>query len=381
MPRAGICLNDGSWGGHIIEYNDVYDTVRETADHGPFNSWGKDRYYIWANHKGRHNENPLAKQHALIDAMNPTHIRHNRFAHPLHSTHSWGIDLDDGSTNYKIYNNLTLGCAVKLREGFYRVVENNIFIGSGKNIPGKHVCMPENDDVYRRNIVVNFNSDVIWHGIRHDPKQMKELDYNCYFTPGRSTRWISNGSKLGQNIKSWQEEGLEVHSVIADPMFIDPANGDYRVKKESPALKLGFKNFPMNQFGVKSEKLKKLLPLRDLTAYAKEEVTFKKMMLSKVDNKSVGFLGGTLKNLTTEAEKSAVGIGEITGVLVMDASNKSAIYKAGLRGGDLTIECNGKKINSLNELLRLCHSQTGKTIELRLHDDARIRKVKLKLPR
>jgi len=43
VPRAGICMNDCSWSGNIIEHNDVFDTVRETADHGPFNSWGKDR--------------------------------------------------------------------------------------------------------------------------------------------------------------------------------------------------------------------------------------------------------------------------------------------------------------------------------------------------
>jgi len=31
-------------------------------------------------------------------------------------------------------------------------------------------------------------------------------------------------------------------------MFVDPAHGDYRVKPGSPALALGFKNFPMDQF-------------------------------------------------------------------------------------------------------------------------------------
>ena len=42
-PRAGINANDGAWGGHIIEFNKVYDVVRETSDHGPFNSWGRNR--------------------------------------------------------------------------------------------------------------------------------------------------------------------------------------------------------------------------------------------------------------------------------------------------------------------------------------------------
>ena len=33
------------FGGHLIEFCDVFDTVRETGDHGSFNSWGRDRYW------------------------------------------------------------------------------------------------------------------------------------------------------------------------------------------------------------------------------------------------------------------------------------------------------------------------------------------------
>ena len=39
-------------------------------------------------------------------------------------------------------------------------------------------------------------------------------------------------------------------------MYVDPENGDFRVKEDSPAIKLGFKNFPMDQFGVKKPALR-----------------------------------------------------------------------------------------------------------------------------
>lgn len=39
VPRAGINICDGTWGGHVIEKNAVFHTVRETQDHGAFNSW------------------------------------------------------------------------------------------------------------------------------------------------------------------------------------------------------------------------------------------------------------------------------------------------------------------------------------------------------
>ncbi|OVE82723.1 hypothetical protein BVY04_00200 [bacterium M21] len=374
LPRAGICIQDGSWGGHMIEHNDVFDTVRETADHGPFNSWGKDRYWIWADHTGKHN--PDAKKNCLIDAMTPTHIRHNRFSHPIKTTHSWGIDLDDGSTNYKIYNNLTLGCAVKLREGFYRTVENNVFIAADNNAPGKHICFNGNDDVYRKNIVVNISGRGVWRGIRHLPKEMKEMDYNCYFTPGTTPTFA--GSKWGVNLVDWQKEGLGVHSIIADPLFVNPKIGDYRVKPNSPALKLGFKNFPMDEFGVTSPDLKKLVPSRDFLTLTGSTTTQNKTISGR-SGKLVQFYGGTVKNMVDEAEKSAVGIGEITGVLIMHSPDGSALYKAGLRNGNLIISCNKTKVHTVKDLLSIAN-RLGKDrpVTVEIHNDLQERKYMLK---
>src|SRR5229473_3833105 len=34
VPRAGINIGDGCWGGHHIDHCDVFDTVKETGDHG-----------------------------------------------------------------------------------------------------------------------------------------------------------------------------------------------------------------------------------------------------------------------------------------------------------------------------------------------------------
>jgi hypothetical protein len=60
------------------------------------------------------------------------------------------------------------------------------------------------------------------------------------------------------SLSEWQAAGLDVHSVEADPRFVDPAGFDYQVKPGSPALELGFENFPMDQFGVIQPELKRL---------------------------------------------------------------------------------------------------------------------------
>ena len=241
VPRAAICINDGCWGGHVIEHNDAFNTVIETGDHGPFNSWGRDRYW-------RTEHNPRAfldksletKRRALLDAWKTTHIRGNRFSHP--GGNSWGIDLDDGSTNYRVYNNLCLGMGVKLREGFDRRVENNIiFQGFG----GFHIWFPGCDDVITRNIIVHRKP---YQFIRANPHNARQFDHNLLFNRDGMPRITGFGEEM--TFTEWQDKGFDTHSLAVDPLFVDPEKGDWRVKPESAALTVGFKNFPMDRFGV-----------------------------------------------------------------------------------------------------------------------------------
>lgn len=44
-PRAGINFNDGFAGGNTMSGNLVFNSVRETGDHGPFNSWDRQPYW------------------------------------------------------------------------------------------------------------------------------------------------------------------------------------------------------------------------------------------------------------------------------------------------------------------------------------------------
>ena len=251
IPRAAICINDGTWGGHVIEFNDAFDMVRETGDHGPFNSWGRDRHWNTADYRAKETGVSPARSLCQLDNYKTTIIRNNRFEH--RGSHSWGIDLDDGSSNYHLYNNLTLGCSFKLREGFFRLVENNICIGPYP--PGKHVCYKQNGDVIRRNIYVNTTGTAVFKGIRAKPLEMSQIDYNLYYNYKAAPtvqlkRELPPSFKAVMSLPQWQAKGLDLNSVFADPLFVNAAEGDYRVRPESPALKLGFKNFPMDNFGV-----------------------------------------------------------------------------------------------------------------------------------
>jgi hypothetical protein len=169
--RAGINIGDGSWGGHLIERCDVFNTVQETSDHGSFNSWGRDRF--WLPKSGTPQvikevrKNPVLP---FLDAMETTVIRDNRWR----CDHGWDVDLDDGSSNYRIVNNLMLNRGLKLREGYRRVVLNNIMVN---NTLHPHVWYPDSQDVFKRNIVMQAYRP-IWMEDNWDA----EIDYNWFTT-------------------------------------------------------------------------------------------------------------------------------------------------------------------------------------------------------
>jgi parallel beta-helix repeat protein len=66
-----------------------------------------------------------------------------------------------------------------------------------------------------------------------------EIDRNIYFN--------SSDPKAADKYLNWaRKNNNETKSVQADPLFLDIENGDFRLKPESPALKLGFRPFILN---------------------------------------------------------------------------------------------------------------------------------------
>jgi len=42
---------------------------------------------------------------------------------------------------------------------------------------------------------------------------------------------------------------MDIHSIIADPEFVDPERGDFRLRPSSPAGKIGFKPIDLSEAG------------------------------------------------------------------------------------------------------------------------------------
>lgn len=327
VPRAGINVSEGTWGGHVIEYNDVFNTVKESGDHGSFNSWGRDRYWhpdkkvldsiVWNNF-----------ELTMLDVIKPITIRNNR----MRCDHGWDIDLDDGSSNYIIKNNLCLNGGIKLREGVNRVVENNIMIN---NTFHPHVWFKNSNDVFRHNIVLSAYQPIdvkVWG---------KETDYNVF--PDQVS------------MKAAQERGTDKNSVYGQLLFVDPGKGDFRVREGSVAFFVGFRNFAMDSFGVVSPRLKALA----------KKVAIPSILTSgrKDSDEIIDFMGAKVKNLTTLGERSATGMGDTHGVLVLEVPAGSAAFKF-LQVNDVILSFNSKKIRTVSDLLQAQKTTTGTNTEV-----------------
>ncbi|MBL9169593.1 MAG: PDZ domain-containing protein [Verrucomicrobiales bacterium] len=319
LPRAGINLGDGCWGGHLIEGNDVFDTVKETGDHGSFNSWGRERYWLPDIEKVNRRMREHPELHPLLDARALTTIQHNRWR----CDHGWDIDLDDGSSHFLIRNNVCLNGGLKLREGYHRTVENNVMIN---NTFHPHVWFQASGDVFRHNIVMT------WYAPIGMPKTWgREVDRNLL--------------PDAQSLLRAQELGLDKNSVAGDPQFRAPARGDYRVTRNSPALKVGFRNFRMDQFGTRDRRSRGLAATPLIPS-------LKPIQKSSVATPTLDWLGAPAKGVRGMGEVSASGLPGETGVTLLTVPASCAAARHGLLSRDVILSLNDIPLNAADELIK-----------------------------
>lgn len=331
--RAGINVSEGTWGGHLIERCDVFDTVLETHDHGSFNSWGRDRFWR-SDHltatQAAVDEDP---ELPFLDAMKTTVIRDSRWR----CDHGWDIDLDDGSSNYEIYNNLMLRGGLKFREGFRRRAWNNITVNNGFH---PHVWFRNSGDEVFSNIFMIPHQEIrVGFG-------GKRVDGNIFH---------SNDPSITEYDEAWNWEN---NALVAELEFVDPAKGDFRLKEGSPAFDYGFENFPMDQFGVKKPSLKAIArtpvipPLNMVSAEGGGEAV------------DAFWKGGRIHSLVGE-EFSAYGVSkEEGGIAILDAPAGSVLAENELVAGDLIQKVNGEQVSTLAAFFEAVERAGDKRLEL-----------------
>jgi len=157
----------------------------------------------------------------------------------------WGLYTDEGSYGIVMENNLVYLCK---NSGFHQhygkenIIRNNIF---AFNIRAQLQAtrVEEHRSLSFTNNIIYFDRGTLtssnWH------KFNLFTDYNCYWDI--RTKEIRFGDRT---FAEWQKEGKDLHSVIADPMFVDPVKFDFRFKNLSVARRIKFVPFDYSLAGV-----------------------------------------------------------------------------------------------------------------------------------
>lgn len=261
MPHHAINLAMNGTGRNIVEYNEIRRVGQEGFDLGAINAWmdtssaGIVRECERSGHIIRHN--------LIADTLGCYVDEAGKVVAPIEET--LGIYLDDCSSNCFITGNIIVRVAhaVQIHLGKNNCVENNIavdceslllYVDTVSRRPGNEAMadfMTGNRTC--RNILYTRHPNAVLFAMnKWTDRQIASSDDNVFFSPiGEECRIGGTAFPEALTLAQWREMGYDVHSVVADPLFADPEKEDYRLRSESPALRLGFEPIDVTRIGIR----------------------------------------------------------------------------------------------------------------------------------
>lgn len=187
-PRAGINFNDGFGGGSNVTKNIIFNTCRESGDHGPFNSWDRQVYVT----KVRTGSPSVDKDWDYI------------FQNFMIANYDsiLAIDNDDGSAYYKTHDNFFAYSSRGMKNDFgghdNRHYSNiYAYVDSGFGINSQ---LKGHEDYFFNNTVV-MNKDGDYGNGKCSGDGMTIVHDNRLYNPtGKVT-------ECGMSLADWQAEG------------------------------------------------------------------------------------------------------------------------------------------------------------------------------
>lgn len=255
FPQAvGILLFQTS--GNLVSHNEVSNLYYTAVSVGW--TWGYQaspchRNVIEFNHLHHIGQGALSDMGGIYTlGPQPGTILRNNLIHDIrsHDYGGWGLYTDEGSTGILLENNVVYGCK---SSGFHQhygrenVIRNNIFAFNTE-----HQLMRSREEdhlsfTFTNNIVVWDSGDLLGTTWNASTNKFR-MDSNLYFDTRAGTDLKGYDFK-GLKWAEWRQAGLDTASIIADPLFTDPAKRDFRLKPGSPALALGFKQIDLSTVG------------------------------------------------------------------------------------------------------------------------------------
>lgn len=259
----------GVWVGHsgrnLLAHNHVHHfyysgfSVGWSWGYKPTGSTENEIAYNRVHDIGRGYLNDMGGIYTLGDAKGTT-IHHNVF-HDVQSNGygGWGIYFDEGTTGIVAEHNVvyrTKSNCFHQHYGKENVVRNNIFALSQEAQIARSRAEPHLSFTFERNIVYWRGGKLmsgVWSGDNY------KFDYNLYWHDAKGAAAAKPPTQEPYRFASWpfeawQKKGQDAHSLIADPLFVDPDRGDFRLRPGSPASRIGFTPIDVSNVGPRSPK-------------------------------------------------------------------------------------------------------------------------------
>jgi hypothetical protein len=298
-PRSGIILTGNE---HVVERNRVERTCLETNEAAAISAEGGD--FV----SGRGN---VIRHNLVRDAVGFGRDDKGNWLSPAIA---WGISLDHGAVGVDVIGNVVVRggrTGIRLDNARHCRVVNNLLVDAGsdaalaydgwksddsrwvsrlpemklryaviakaaawKDVPNlatgpADVVLPDGctsaGNEFARNIVVSRDPALPVLRMRNLPVAHYRSDSNLFHVVDAAGRpvppvvsvepsWPGAAAPRPEDtFAAWRKLGFDAASILADPRFENLTSDDFRLKADSPAMKLGFEPIPCDSIGPKAD--------------------------------------------------------------------------------------------------------------------------------
>lgn len=257
LHPAGMGIWIGQSSYNIVEHNDVLDFYQTGISVGWTWGYGRsDAHHndIAFNHVHKIGHGVMSDMGGIYTlGVQPGTIVRNNHVHEVRSFSygGWGLYADEGSSNIVMEKNLvhhTKTGGFFQNYGKENRIQNNIFADAAEFQLEGTKAEPHVSFHFERNIVYWDNNTPLMGGCDSSaPCAINfRFDYNTYWNSAGKAPVFPGGLNLDEWRGRWDQDR---HSLIADPLFADAKNSDFRLSTNSPALQTGFQPYDVMKAG------------------------------------------------------------------------------------------------------------------------------------